>query len=593
MENKEKEIKNNIETWTKKYLGSDFCFRKYQEEIIIKNINNVLNNKEIQIIEAPTGSGKSIIAIITAGVLSEFYKKSVYILCSDLYLWSQYSDFIDNNKLNFGKLKGKFGNYICEENGKDIISSRCVVNKISQNILMDNKLSEKEGYNCANYCSYILQKKKALNSSVVLMTYQLWLIYMNLFKDNMIFNYKDVIICDECHNIPNIIQNFCTLSISKKTIIKLEDLLLEYNKKLKKDIDIDDFDSACMQLIENLFNNQNNKEIFNNICELYTKIKEIKKYSNSLNNSFTKKKRYSDKDIKILSLCRFYENLENILYIFIQTIKKSGINYLIRNIHTNKDLTEVLSFNCAKEDLLINEYIFKNAKYKILLSATIGNKEAFEDNIGVKYTKDKKSIISKIPSTFDFSKSPIYYIPTYKMNYTNIENSFKYLEPIVFKILEKIDKRGIIHTGSYENAKKLYKESPIKIKERLLLYENAKEKEELINSKYKKIKNAVLIGPTLIEGIDLPDDYCRFIIIFKIPFPNLKDGLVNAKTRIFPLWYNSTTSNLIIQGIGRGVRNSKDYCTTFILDGCFSSLLNNTIGQYSNEFLNRIKVIQN
>ena len=62
--------------------------------------------------------------------------------------------------------------------------------------------------------------------------------------------------------------------------------------------------------------------------------------------------------------------------------------------------------------------------------------------------------------------------------------------------------------------------------------------------------------------------------------------------KLCPLWYNSKTSNTIIQGIGRGVRNDKDYCTTYILDGCFYNLYVNTKEQYAEELQNRIKMYQ-
>ena len=52
---------------------------------------------------------------------------------------------------------------------------------------------------------------------------------------------------------------------------------------------------------------------------------------------------------------------------------------------------------------------------------------------------------------------------------------------------------------------------------------------------------------------------------------------------------NSTTSNTIIQGIGRGIRNDTDYCVTYILDACFMNLYRATQEQYPPELQNRIK----
>ena len=108
---------------------------------------------------------------------------------------------------------------------------------------------------------------------------------------------------------------------------------------------------------------------------------------------------------------------------------------------------------------------------------------------------------------------------------------------------------------------------------------------------HKLSNDTVLIGPSLNEGIDLPDDMCRFIVIMKVPYPSLTDELVKAKMEIFPYWYNSETSNHIIQGIGRGNRHTNDWCITYILDGCFSTLYKATNEQYSTELQNRIRTL--
>ena len=120
------------------------------------------------------------------------------------------------------------------------------------------------------------------------------------------------------------------------------------------------------------------------------------------------------------------------------------------------------------------------------------------------------------------------------------------------------------------------------------MYTNTDEKKKLLKI-YSQVKGKVIIGPSLTEGIDMPDDLCRFIIILKVPYPSLTSQFVKEKMKIFPRWYASTTSNSIIQGIGRGNRNKNDYCTTYILDSCFKKLYNETYSQYSLELRERIK----
>ena len=59
------EITNNVEEFVKEYFGESFQFRPQQKETIISIIDTVLNkDTQTQIIQAPTGSGKSLINII-------------------------------------------------------------------------------------------------------------------------------------------------------------------------------------------------------------------------------------------------------------------------------------------------------------------------------------------------------------------------------------------------------------------------------------------------------------------------------------------------------------------------------------------------
>ena len=53
-------------------------------------------------------------------------------------------------------------------------------------------------------------------------------------------------------------------------------------------------------------------------------------------------------------------------------------------------------------------FLIKKAEYRIFMSATVGNKNAFDKNIGIYFTEQQTSNLEKIPSTFDFINSPIY-----------------------------------------------------------------------------------------------------------------------------------------------------------------------------------------
>lgn len=612
------DIKNNIIEWCNTNL-TNFSFRQYQLESICTLINNIINNKrETTIIEAPTGSGKSLICLITAGVLSTYYKMSSYILCSDLYLWKQYADFIDNMHLPFGKLMGSKGNYVCEMNNQDISISICKLKGVSYKQLMDGDTAGKLGFSCAWTCKYIKERKKAIRSHVTLMTYQLWLNYLN-YTDREIFGERNVIFCDECHNIPSIIQMFCQPTINPKYHFSyLEEILsngMDMNisiqnpdKKEEKELFInvkdlytlDGLHESLATIFNNIYNTEDKSIILSEYSEYFRIVNNIKCVAEEILQTFgskvKKQKELTKSEQKLIHVCDTIIEYRESLYDFMRAISICGdtcLSYLVKTNNLDKEMNRSIVFACSKEDLLCNEYMLKNSPYKVMLSATVGAHEAFNENIGIKYTKSTVSEMFRIPSTFDFSKSPIYYLPKFKMSKDTMETNFPFIQKIIMNIVSSNkhnEEKGMIHTGSYKNALKLYEMMPEDIRSRMFIYANAKEKNDILYN-FENSDNGILVGPTLTEGIDMPDDGCRFIIIMKIPYPNLGDNLVLSKVKLFPKWYNSETSNTVIQAIGRGNRTPNDWCTTYILDGNFGRLYAETISQYAPELQKRIIVL--
>ena len=52
----------------------------------------------------------------------------------------------------------------------------------------------------------------------------------------------------------------------------------------------------------------------------------------------------------------------------------------------------------------------------------------------------------------------------------------------------------------------------------------------------------------------------------KYPYPYLGDKLVLERKKNLPWWYSFETVKKIVQSIGRSIRSSDDYATTYILD---------------------------
>ena len=630
-----KDILDNIEKWTEKWLGSDFQFRRYQKETVLRTLINILNNRSRNtIINAPTGSGKSITALIIAGVAAEYYQKSSYILVSDTYLHEQYENAIVKFKLPYGNIKGRENNYTCNKNLRDVTCSECSLNNISFKKLMDSGwVSKHPDYNCAKTCKWILDRKKAIESQVTVMTYQFWMYQIHQVADSP-FTERDIVIYDECHKIPDIVQQICTLKFNEFDIDKLKGiqdhrLLNDYTesdlnliKKIKQifdnDIKLSDLSSnAFAKQIKKYFNELKNSE---DKTILYTVLKDfwtdiIKPciavkliYSYNIETSLNKGEHLTKKDFEILEKFQWFDNFAARFTWLFDVIDNSGkgIEYLIKEkqlkeykkntLFGEHDYYTELSFCSIDESFIIWDKLLKHSKsHNVMMSATVGNIDIYTKNLGLNlYILKENEILYdyiKVQSIFDFSKSMINVLPMYRMSYKEKDRSL----PILTKYIEMIceahkGQHGLIHTGSYEISQKLLNSiTNENITKRLKYYNTTSEKKDLIRE-ITFDDDTIITGPSMIEGIDLPDDLCRFMIILKVPYPSLGSEYVKAKMKYIDGWYKAQTINQLIQCIGRGVRNEHDWCITYILDGCFmGEILEGVISQDVN-IKNRIRV---
>lgn len=617
-------IEQYVDKWVEEKIGKDFVFRKHQKEAIINVLDNILQHKYSNyIIEAPTGSGKSLINIISAGVLADYFEMDSYILVSDLFLWEQYENFLKKYpNTGIASLKGQTGNYCCAANGEDIRNGDCRMMGLSWSSLLNQTTIERYGYDCAYTCEYLQARKKAIKSRVCIMTYQLFLYVINNQTGQNIFKERDVVFCDECHNIPGIVQMQYAPTVVKESLQKVEEIYVYYFNETHTIFNTPEGDAAKEGIfktyptleslrndLESCWNTWTDEEsrkdedydkvqLYLNILKLLQPICE--KIRSSISKRKIERQPISKEDVRMFKLSTWYDNHMCHWLDFSTAIQITGYEYLLKDkTISNEDNHISIAFKCIKEDYLVYMFLLQRASYKVFCSATVGGKAAYDENMGFRYNVDSskpdeynESYLYRVPSAFDFTQSPIHFLNKFKMSFKEKELSFNHLKNIIYSICSTKfkDQKGMIQTGSYYFAKQLYESAPLEIKQRMLLYNGSREKNTMI-SIHKMSTNTILVGPTLNTGVDLPGDECRFIIILKVPYPSLGDKLVKEKIKLFPLWYNSSTSNEIIQGIGRGVRYDGDWCVTYILDACFWNLYLGTKEQYPEELQKRINVI--
>jgi len=582
--NKE-EIIEQCETWAKANLDPDFEFRKYQLESIVCIIERVIGKVKTQVMNAPTGSGKSLTAIIAAGVLWEYYKKRTYILVSDLSLFDQYEQDLARYNLPWGHLKGK-DNYVCARNGNIVSCGECALNMVGTTVLSDEAQAAQRGYDCAKNCEYIKMRNLAIKAPVTVMTYQLYLIQRN-YVDTMMaaatgeapFPARDFVICDEAHKLPDIIQNHFAPRIPTKEPEFMK-TLNEYAKKHKLAVPNS---KQVTTISANIQATDNHNAIiaimqrYSNLLSQYTSInEEVRKFAQASKQFKTLNKYLAAGNLARECNCKFGD--------FLALCGELG-----NSIAVKTDGEDETVINCTYEGQMITKYFHNVSECELLMSATLGNLQMYRECIGLKNADDDMYRGLDIPSTFDFSKSPIYFSDKNPMSYKEKATS---IGPICQQIAAIIKthkgQRGIIQTGNYENSRKLMEKLPADLKKRIILYGSAKEKNYAM-SKYLNSTDGILVGPTLLEGLNFDGDKCRFCICMKLPYGNLSNNLVAAKMKLIPDWYSYDCAARLEQGFGRGVRYNGDWCVNYILDGCIANFLRYSSNQFSRNTMARFK----
>ena len=571
-------INEQIDKAVMESFGPTFKFRPNQKEAVASTIDSWLNGTDNVIISAPTGSGKSITALTIAAVLTKFYNMSGYILASDLNLIDQYQRDVERYFPEWAVIKGQ-QTYRCSENGLNFSSGACKLKGCKSYGDIKKKFPI-----CSAECPYIVERDKAIHSDLLVCTYSFWLIQQNLVKPKLPeppFTERNFTICDEAHKLVGIIQNHFSPKMVPDDIGKMKNIV-EFG--LDNDTIIDEIETIRKKIIST----DDNDRLIEYLIEYNEKMKVISDGVDTIKRDISEKtdrnEQLSKEDKTLAYNCEFLDNHITGFSDYVDIIQSVGIYSMVKNYDDlNRD---VITFNCIDESYLMNKHFHKHCVNKMYMSATIGDPNEFAKDCSF---SNFNSI--DIPSTFDFTNSPIFYIPDYRLSYTEKEMNFpKVAELIDYTINMYAGRRGIIQTGSYKFAKSLADYLGPAARQRLILYDDTKEKTDALEY-FKMCNDKILVGPSLIEGLSFDDDLCRFQIIMKVPYPSLADKFVKAKKDINPAWYSNTTAISILQGVGRGIRNENDWCVTFIFDGCYSYLMRNAGNMFNNDFMKRIQVI--
>ncbi len=544
-----------IKDWIK-YFPHGFSPREEQIKIINFALNAFLT-KRFVIVGASTGIGKSYLAITIAKYLQEknllvkndTYQKGCYILTTQKILQEQYiKDFgVPNGEMH--SLKSST-NYECDY----FMNNTC---SDSSKLLKNANKNSNFYKSCSYNCKYKISKKLFLENKQSLTNFPFFLTSTTYDKEEKI-KPRQLLILDEAHSLEENLSEHTSISFSE--YFSKDFLKIKFVKNTNDEKPILKWVKEVLLISLEAHIAETTLDIGKLVLNNETEGDEMKRLQINLD----KLSSYRDK------VNWFLENYtpENWCFNVIDTVKH-GIKIEFKSIDVGK----------YSESLL-----FRYGEKVLLMSATILDKDAFCENVGI---NQKNSLYIDVEKEFDSEKSPIFYFPVGKMTKENIDLCLPTMKETIEHILsEHKNEKGIIHTHNYKIANFLIEN--IKDKKRLITHKS-ENKDEIINEFMSSTKPLVLISPSSTEGLDLKDDLSRFQIICKIPFPFLGDKLVLLRKNKYKYWYDYQTAKTIIQSRGRSIRNENDYAITYILDESWDYFYSKNSHLFPNSFKNALK----
>lgn len=237
----------------------------------------------------------------------------------------------------------------------------------------------------------------------------------------------------------------------------------------------------------------------------------------------------------------------------------------------------------ADEDDPWSEEVEEPGKW-LLMSGTIIAPELYMKALG-KQPGEYEFV--QVESTFPVENRPIYATNSADMSMKGGQENGGWqraAEALLHITESHPGQRILVHTVSYKLAKFLndaaHKMAKPEEVGRFRTYLSPSDRADSLRF-YEANAGAVLIAASMDRGVDFAGDLCEVVVVAKLPFPYLGDPQTSARMHsreegLGQTWYELETGRSLVQMTGRGVRSETDTCVTYILDMAFGGFIRKT-----------------
>lgn len=488
------------------------------------DILDAFEEVDVVFLDAPTGSGKTLIADMVAREMEAIHAdfQTLYV-ASDNSLINQFANDFAYAKV----LKGR-ANYGVESGDPNKTAADCTAVKWTDPC-----------WHCPSgkvKCPYDIAKREALDAELAVTNTAYLLAEANYVGK---FSERDMIVVDEADKLESTLMGFVEYNVPRRymELVKMAPPIKGARKKTLVGW-LEEYIATMTPLANAEMDVKRRNAMGSSVRGAGRMVRELNKDIEM---------RASDEDTNGMWLREYRDRGDEAESLILKPVKVDG--------HGVKNL-------------------WMHGERWLLMSATIISADEMADSLGLPL----KYRVVTVANTFPVENRRIIMAPIADMTYKGMQDG-KSIRDLTYAIwtatLKHPTERILIHGVSYNLCREIekalkYGDFKAQKGRQVITYTQGREREWALK-KYIENDGAILISPSMERGIDLPDELCRIQIVAKCPFPALK-GTISARTHLpnGNLWYAVQTIRDLVQMTGRGVRHEEDYCLTYIFDAQFA-----------------------
>lgn len=211
------------------------------------------------------------------------------------------------------------------------------------------------------------------------------------------------------------------------------------------------------------------------------------------------------------------------------------------------------------------KYLFRGIRRVLLFSGTL-NRKAFE-LLGV---REDQYTFYDYDSPFHPGRNPLILAPLGSFKYPiKPELMMRAVDQFDDVVDQRKDVKGILHTVSFDHLEQFIARSRhvnLFISNDVKYAGGMRRTENVVDDFKAATPPAILASPSIRAGWDFPDDFCRYQYILKVPFPDTKSAVAQARKKLDPEYHDNLAMTSLIQMCSRPCRSQYDFNMNIIGD---------------------------